>query len=905
MGRKSGVPGRFRLFIARISGRIDRYGNIRPSEKGDIFKTILGLMIAVVTITGAVVAWRSALASTRAGNSEDSGLLASLNLQEATTIGSIEASQHRAAHLEYFRYLQLARQELAQVDAEIEKRPELTSEEKAAMRRAAIENGDLAITDKRFILPKYLDKNNNYDAEREQAENLAEAAQSKNIEPEPQFREADQYRAVSVALVATLVVLAISLWLFALAETLEHASKYVFAFGGTVFLALGAGAAWAIEAGSPLANVHSTSLFISIITGVIVAVGVSILIVVTLVRGGDTQPVYAPQGYPPPPPGARTANTYGSSRQGGQQGVAADEGRFKEFVTMLIASVTLFAAVVGWLQADSGAKGDQAIRDAQGFASEALGKAATGKALVNFQSGTAYRVWNELLVRADSADVANDTAAAERFRNVMTETLKLSVALADPSTSILDDGSQPQETPVTSPQLMAPPYFDPASQAEPDFYRYEADVYVTRQTELSERSNLAGDLNNLWENKANAYIVHLTLLAASLALFGLSLSFSGLARPVFVTVGMAITLITAGSVISVYGQPVNYIPDSAVVAYSQGVGLYYSGDAHGAVASFDEALRQSPDYANALLGRGDAHYVLGGDEGYIAATKDYEEARAVGKDDAFVAGNLGWFYYLQGRFDDSIRMSRHSLDLDPNQAWVRLNLAIAKMASGRTEEAKAEYRDAMSRVTQQVAATRAAGKKVPPSLWFYLDAGGRDLEGLYSRLIDLERPWMQAPPKATIVSPEAVQQASEEVFVELKSLITALENTGRPPEGLPSATFESLEFAAKHTDYQEDFAESPSFEPNVKEITARFKYSGMRNGQNVEWKVFRNGYELPEFRTKYVWDRGESGETEQRFGEEYSISQYYIFNPGDFIIEMYVDNVLSQFAAFDIQSSSP
>jgi tetratricopeptide (TPR) repeat protein len=627
---------------------------------------------------------------------------------------------------------------------------------------------------------------------------------------------------------------------------------------------------------------------------------------VTLVRGRDNQRAYAPQGYPPPPPGAPTANTYGSARQGAQQGVAEDEGRFKEVVTMLIASVTLFAALVGWLQADSGARGDQAIRDAQRFASEALGKAATGKALVNFQNGTAYRAWNELLVRAYSAEGVNDTKAAERYRTVMTETLNLSAALADPSAYIFgDEDSEPEETPVPSPQLMAPPYFDPASQAAPQLLRYEADVYVTKQTELSERSNLSGDLNNVWENKANAYIVHLTLLAAALALFGLSLSFSGLARPVFVTVGMAITLVTAGSVASVFGQTVRYIPDSAVEAYAKGVGLNYSGDPHAAVAAFDDALNQSPGYANALAGRGEAHLALGGDEGYTAATKDYEAAQAAGKDDALVAWNLGWIYYLQGRFDDSIRMSRHSLDIDPTQSGVQLNLAIAKMASGRTEEAKTEYRDAMSKVTQRVAATKAAGKKIPPSLWFYLDAGGRDLEGLYSRLIDLERPWMEAPAKAAIVNPEAVQQASTEIFQELKSLITALENTGRPPEEQPTATFEALKFSAKHAFSQEDFADSPSFEPYVKEVTARFNYSGMRNGQTIQWKVFHDGYELPEFRIKYVWDKGESGEAEETFGEEYSISQAYSFLPGDYIIEMYVDNVLSQFDAFDIKPASP
>ncbi len=569
--------------LARLSGRIDRYGNIKPREKGDTFKTIVGFMIALVTILGAVVAWRSALAGTLAGNTEDSGLLASLNLQEATTTGSIQASQHRAAHLEYFRYLQLALTEIDQANAEIEQRDDITPEEAQALLRPIIENADLAITSRNFFDVRYLDENDNYDAERERAESLAEVAQEKDVDPDPQFRDADRYRAISVAFIATLVVLAISLWLFAFAETLDHPVKYVMALGGLVFIILGGIDAWAIEASASLPDLYRTSELIATITSAVLVIATTALIVFTLVRRGTSRRAYAPQGVPAYSQPVRDS-----------EGELKTESRFKEVVTMFIATITLFGAMVGWLQADAGAKGDEGIRDAQRFATDALGKESTGRALVDFQYGSAYRTWEELLVEALSAETVGDGRTAERLRNVMTETLRLSEELAAPTTDDSLDDVQPQETPIPAPQLLAAPYFDAKSGSAPDVARYEADVYVTKRTELSERSRLSGDLNNIWENKANAYIVHLTLLAAALALFGLSLSFSGLARPLFVTVGTAITLVTAGSVLSVYSEPVKYISNSAVEAYARGVGLNWQGDAHGAVAAFDEALQTRP-----------------------------------------------------------------------------------------------------------------------------------------------------------------------------------------------------------------------------------------------------------------------------------------------------------------------
>ena len=47
------------------------------------------------------------------------------------------------------------------------------------------------------------------------------------------------------------------------------------------------------------------------------------------------------------------------------------------------------------------------------------------------------------------------------------------------------------------------------------------------------------------------------------------------------------------------------------------------------------------------------------------------------------------------------------------------------------------------------------GKEPPPSLWYYLDAGADDLEGLFYQINDQPRSWTSAPPKDKIKGTDA------------------------------------------------------------------------------------------------------------------------------------------------------
>lgn len=268
--------------------------------------------------------------------------------------------------------------------------------------------------------------------------------------------------------------------------------------------------------------------------------------------------------------------------------------------------------------------------------------------------------------------------------------------------------------------LLAQPYFD-AETGAIDVARYEADTYVVEITALTEKFVAASSVKDAWDAKANTYIVHLTLLAVALFMFGLAITISTPAtRIVFVGAGSLATLVAVVWATSITLQPV---PDrreqgSAIDAYARGYGLAYQGRYEQAIDAYNGALSASPDYASAYAQRADAYSSLGDN---AKAAADYEQARANGDESTSTAGNLGWTYYVLGRFDDAIKLNRETLAKSPDELWIRFNQAVTLLAAGQIDAARAEYKSGMDQSAQQVAAAKAAKQEPPYVLWWSLD----------------------------------------------------------------------------------------------------------------------------------------------------------------------------------------
>lgn len=809
--------------------------------RSERFNTLVGVMIAIVTIVGALVAWRSAVAGTEAGNEDDAGILAALNFQESSTISDIISSQNRTNFLSYWTNKQYIAE--MEKDGTFENIP---PEELDALVREVTEVSDLATANKGFFPSRYLNPDGTYNSDRERGENLAEAAETKDLNAQARFDAANAWREKSLLLVGALFLLAISLWLFAAAETFEHRVQYALASGGFAFLILGAGVSWAVETGGSVPDLTGITYI-----GMLALLGATLVgVIISFVLPRSSAPVATGDGDDSPA-----------------------EVRFKQAATLAIATLALLGAGAAWLQTDAGNRGDAAIRRAQLLAAESLGVQSTGEAGVNFQWGGAAQTYEELSVLANAAAESGDLEAQNRYLILQSGVISMS-------------------------ELLRPPYFDPASAEGPDIGAYQADRYVGRAAMLSESSALGGELENAWEAKGNAYIIHLTLIATALALFGLALTMGGRVRPLFVGVGSLISVITVVWMGITYVQPIVEIPQTAVDAYGRGVGAAYRNDYAGAVTAFDEAIASAPVYGNALYQRAGAYYALGELD---KAAADFKAAQGAGRDNATVAWELGLTYYSQGDFERALEAYRAALALDPKRVSVRLDIAIALLASGKIEEARAAYQASIDGLSAQVAEAKAQGAQPSPSIWYYIDTGADDLEGLFYQVSGEPRDWTSAPPRDKIASSPEVLAAIEEEFFTLKNLSVALEYAGTPVTGALAAEIGEFRFG---TASEEDaFDISDTFPSETQELYTIYNYDGMTDGQQVIWKVFVDGVEYPEYRTVTTWSLGASGETAQTVTDDFAFSSSYAFPPGEYTVEMYVDSQMAQRGYFTVEQS--
>ena len=543
----------------------------------------------------------------------------------------------------------------------------------------------------------------------------------------------------------------------------------------------------------------------------------------------------------------------------------------KPIIAILIASVTALTAIIAFLQADAAQRDDRANRDSKRYALEAFGRKVSGDARVNFDYYKAYQEWYELDLLANTATRRGEMNAARRYTTLRDKIEKLS-------------------------PLLAPPYFDRA-QGKVNVAKYEADTYVIEITELTEKFNAATAVKEAWDAKAGTYIVHLTLLAIALFLFGMAgLLSATAARVIFTATGILVTFVAFSWAFLVLIQPV---PDlratNAIPAYARGVGLAHQGMYKEAIAEYDRAIHAAPDYANALVDRADAYSNLGD---HLAAIASYEKARALDSKSARVSGNLAWEYYLVGRFDDAIRINRAALKENPGEAWIRFNLGLALLASGKLSDASATYSETMTATANQVAEAKTAGKEPPYNLWWALDSAAIDLDNLLA-VIESGK---GEPPRAKITNVDLARPIAESLIAQLKSYAVALEYTGKPPVGSLAAKISALEFGIPEYDAKgniTDYDVNDEFEYGIDEIAAIFDYAGMKNGDQVVFKVYINSKENPSWRLIASWDLDATGSAHRLMSPGYTDT--FVFDPGEYSVELYVNSQFAQRGTFRVK----
>lgn len=172
------------------------------------FETLVAFLIAIVTVAGALIAWRAAVAEDGAGDADFGGLRAAINLEETRALTNVNAFEHYGAFTEYKRYDVLGSAMAAAADGE----------ESDTFTRELTEVNDLTVAKQTNFPTKFLNRDGSYALQREIGEMNADAAKERDVNPEPQFAEADGLREKTRQLLISIMVLGVALVVYTSVE---------------------------------------------------------------------------------------------------------------------------------------------------------------------------------------------------------------------------------------------------------------------------------------------------------------------------------------------------------------------------------------------------------------------------------------------------------------------------------------------------------------------------------------------------------------------------------------------------------------------------------------------------------------------------------------------------------------
>lgn len=182
-----------------------------PASRRWPLQTANAILLALVSLLGAFIVWRTAVAADAAGDASLAGILATLNAEEVRALNTVEFYEHYRAFAGYAQHLAQGNQyETALETAAEADRPQLEE--------AMAEAWDIAES---YEFPRrYLNRDGTYNAERELGEAWAEALRGKDLEPAPHFAAAVRLQTKSGNLIAVATLLAAALVAHTLAETM-------------------------------------------------------------------------------------------------------------------------------------------------------------------------------------------------------------------------------------------------------------------------------------------------------------------------------------------------------------------------------------------------------------------------------------------------------------------------------------------------------------------------------------------------------------------------------------------------------------------------------------------------------------------------------------------------------------
>lgn len=556
--------------------------------------------------------------------------------------------------------------------------------------------------------------------------------------------------------------------------------------------------------------------------------------------------------------------------------------KFQKFLAVLIAVVTVFTALIAQLESEAGANDDRAGRDAKQASVAAFGLQIRGNAESNYAYYTAFEQYREMETLRLAAQERGDQKTADRY-----ELLQDSLLSTSPLLSGKDSKGKP--------------FFDSVNEWEPDLERYEAETYFIEVQRDLQNFKAASVVKDGWDEKANAYVFHLTLLAVSLFLFGLAATIATAAtRMIFTGSGLAIAAVALMAAFTTYAKPVPDLREKkgAIEYYAQGMGLVHQARLKEAVAEFDQAITASPDYADAFLERGRA-YLYQEKPDLAKAQADLQNALKLDPSNSAINTELAWAQYSLGDFAGADKTCDVGLAAASDNLQLQFMKGLGLLASGKATEADASMSKSLDQAATTVAEAAKAGEQPPSEVFAILDEASGLLDGLQNS-IDSKK---GTPPADKVGGkPEEVSKACEKLSAKLVSWELSLENTGKPPQGTLTAKLSDESFEDISKEDKPFTPEDNVFKGSPKQIAMNFHFDGMKKGQKVLFRVFLDGEELDSWRYQETWEDDGSGEWGEPLYPGYSES--FRFEPGNYYVEVFVDYQLAVYGNFTVEGDS-
>jgi hypothetical protein len=198
---------------------------IRP-EAADRFKTLVAILIAIVSLIGAVLAWRAAFADSGAADADVRGTVSIIQRNQALVASEAEMYRNLSAYVQVRIHDVLSLYLVADSERRAADDPKSAQYWADGWTEIFVAEAYLDEVD---IRPEYIRADGSYDGQAAQDIDMAERSLGTDFDPLGQhFAQADRLRTKVLWLVGLALVLAVALLCYTLATVIQRRIKYLF-----------------------------------------------------------------------------------------------------------------------------------------------------------------------------------------------------------------------------------------------------------------------------------------------------------------------------------------------------------------------------------------------------------------------------------------------------------------------------------------------------------------------------------------------------------------------------------------------------------------------------------------------------------------------------------------------------